>query len=221
MNVPPASAAGRRVGLLGGTFDPPHYGHLLLAQEAAWQLRLDQVLFLPARENPFKRGQPISAPEHRLAMLDLALQGAPACFALSRVDLDRPPPSYTADLLRTLRGALGADCALFFLSGADVLHAFAGWREPAAVLAEATLVVASRPGTPTPDLARFEATYPAARGRVAAIDMPGVNVSASEIRRRVRAGLPIRYLAPPAVDAYIREQALYVNEQGRDPQGMP
>src|SRR5205085_8228709 len=106
-----------RLGLLGGTFDPPHYGHLLMASEAAWQLHLERVLFLPARQNPLKRDEPTSDAEARCQMVQLAIADNPR-FELSRLDLDRPPPSYTVDLLR---GLTSTERELFFLVGADIL----------------------------------------------------------------------------------------------------
>src|SRR5207302_4924475 len=112
-----------RLGLLGGTFDPPHYGHLVSAQEAAWQLRLDRVLFLPARQNPLKRGDSSAPAEARCEMVRLAIADNPL-FELSRLDLDRPSPSYTADLLRAL---VAADRELFFLVGADILPELPRW----------------------------------------------------------------------------------------------
>lgn len=198
----------RRVGLLGGTFDPPHYGHLLLAQEAAWQLQLEQVLFLPARLNPLKQAEPTSSAEHRVRMVELAIADNPL-FALSRAELDRPPPSYTVHLLRNLHQEWGEDCDLFFLSGADVLAELASWYQPEEVLRLATLVAVGRPGWPAPDISHLAARVPLARTRVLPLQMLGVDISSTEIRTRLRTGHPVHYLLPPAVAAYAMDHALY------------
>jgi nicotinate-nucleotide adenylyltransferase len=200
-----------RLGLLGGTFDPPHYGHLIAAQEAAWRLRIGRVLFLPARQNPLKRGEPSSSAEDRCHMVALAIADN-ATFELSRLDLDRPPPSYTADLLRALQSP---EHELFFLVGADILPELPRWREPRQIVQLARLVVVNRPGAPVPDLDRVEAVLPGVRERVERVDIPGVDVSSSEIRRRVTAGEPIRYLTPPAVEQYITERRLYRHRRSR------
>jgi nicotinate-nucleotide adenylyltransferase len=200
-----------RLGLLGGTFDPPHYGHLLAAQEVAWRLQLGRVLFLPARQNPLKRGEPSSSAEDRCEMVALAIADN-TTFELSRMDLDRPPPSYTADLLRALQSP---EHELFFLVGADILPELPKWREPRQIVQLARLVVVNRPGAPTPALDSVEAVLPGVRERIERIDIPGVDVSSSAIRKRVAAGEPIRYLTPPAVERYIMERRLYRHHRSR------
>lgn len=194
-----------RLGLLGGTFDPPHYGHLLAAQEVAWRLQIDRVLFLPARQNPLKRGEPSSSAEDRCEMVALAVADNPI-FELSRLDLDRPPPSYTADLLRALESP---EYELFFLVGADILPELPKWREPRQIVQLARLVVVNRPGAPRPDLDRLERLLPGVGERSEQVQIPGVDVSSSDIRRRVAAGRPIRYLTPRAVERYIIDRGLY------------
>jgi nicotinate-nucleotide adenylyltransferase len=194
-----------RLGLLGGTFDPPHYGHLVSAQEAAWQLKLDRVLFLPARQNPLKRGESSTPAEARCEMVRLAIADNPL-FELSRLDLDRPPPSYTADLLRALSNE---DRELFFLVGADILPELPRWREPLEILRLARLVVVNRPGSPPPDLDALEALLPGARARVDVVVAPGVAIASRELRDRVRVSQPIRYLTPPAVERYVADHGLY------------
>ena len=197
--------AQRRLGLLGGTFDPPHYGHLVAAQEAAVQLGLERVLFLPARQNPLKRGEPSSSVEDRCAMVAAAI-GDDGRFELSRADIDRPPPSYTADLLRALSSD---DCELYFLVGADILPELHRWRAPEEIVRLARLAVVNRPGAAAPNLAALTRDLPAARDRVDILRLPGVDISSTELRGRVRAGLPIRYLVPPAVEEYIMAKGLY------------
>jgi nicotinate-nucleotide adenylyltransferase len=199
-----------RIGLLGGTFDPPHYGHLLAAQEAACQLRLDRVLFLPARQNPLKQAEPSSPAQDRCEMVARAIADNPL-FTLSRLDLDRSPPSYTADLLRALRAELdGAiEHELHFLVGADILPELPRWRTPDEIMRLARLVAVNRPGAPPPDLAALEQSLPGSRDRVVVLEIPGVAISASDLRARIRAGRSIRYLTPPAVEDFIRAAGLY------------
>jgi nicotinate-nucleotide adenylyltransferase len=196
-----------RLGLLGGTFDPPHYGHLLAAEEAAWQLRLDRVMFLPARQNPLKRAEQGTPPEDRCEMVARAIADNPR-FELSRLDLDRPPPSYTADLLAAMEQP---DHGLYFLVGADILPELPRWQRPEEILRRARLVVINRPESPLPDIAALEAGLPGARARVDLVFIPGEAVSARLLRARVAAGQPIRYLTPPAVEQYIQSRGLYLN----------
>jgi nicotinate-nucleotide adenylyltransferase len=197
-----------RLGLLGGTFDPPHFGHLLAAQETASQLQLEQVLFLPARQNPLKRKAVSSSAEDRCRMVQLAIADNPR-FALSRADLDRPPPSYTVDLLRELRREHGPETALYFIVGADILPELPAWVATQEILRLATLVALNRPGAPAPEPRQLESRLPGASERIATLRMPGVDISSSELRERVAEGRPIRYLTPPAVEAYIRQRGLY------------
>jgi nicotinate-nucleotide adenylyltransferase len=196
----------KRLGLLGGSFDPPHYGHLIAAQEVGGQLQLDRVLFLPARQNPLKRDEPSSEAEHRCAMVSLAITDNPL-FELSRLDLDRPAPSYTADLLRALHST---DCELFFVVGADILPELPRWREPEEILRLARLAVVNRPGAPPPDPRAVEQVLPGSRGRIELVQSPGVDIASRDLRHRVRSGKPIRYLTPPAVERYIADHGLYL-----------
>jgi nicotinate-nucleotide adenylyltransferase len=196
-----------RLGLLGGTFDPPHYGHLVAAQEAACALGLGRVLFLPARQNPLKRDEQVSPAEDRCRMVELAIADNPL-FELSRADLDRPSPSYTADLLQALR-AEDPDAELFFLAGADILPELPRWYAPLELVRLATLVAITRPGAPDPNTADLERALPGAAQRVVVLRVPGLDISATDLRARVRAARPIRYLTPAPVEAYIRERGLY------------
>jgi nicotinate-nucleotide adenylyltransferase len=197
----------KRLGLLGGTFDPPHYGHLLAAQEVAWRLQLQCVLFLPARQNPLKQGAPSSEAEDRCEMVARAIADNPL-FQLSRLDIDRPPPSYTVDLLQSLQ-ASDRRTELFFLVGADILPELPKWRAPEEVLRLARLVVVNRPGSPFPNLDELELALPGARERADVVRIPGVDISSADLRARVRSDQPIRYLTPPAVEQYVREKRLY------------
>lgn len=205
--------AGMRVGVLGGTFDPPHLGHLILAQEAHQALGLTQVRFVPAGEPWRKAGRELSPREHRLAMVRLAVADNPA-FAVSTAEVDRPGPSYTAETLAELRAQLGAESELFFIMGGDSLADFPHWHEPLRILELARLAVAER--SPVGDEG-FEEGIPEGlaedlRGRVVWLTMPLIAISASAVRQRVRRGLSIRYWVPEAVEQYVRRHGLYAGD---------
>ena len=198
-----------RLGLLGGTFDPPHFGHLIAAQEAAQFLALERVLFVPAGRPPHKQGEPVSPLETRLRMVELAIAGNP-CFGLTRADGERPGPSYTADLLAGFRARLDSAAELYFLVGMDSLRDLLAWKEPARILAQCTLVAVSRPGHSPLDPAALEAELPGAGRRVRVLATPGVDISATDQRARVAAGRPIRYLVPDTVREFIEREHLYL-----------
>jgi nicotinate-nucleotide adenylyltransferase len=195
-----------RLGVIGGTFDPPHYGHLVLAETARVQLGLDRVLFVVAGQPPHKPDRPITPSHHRAAMVEMAIADNPACV-LSRVDLDRPGPHYTVEMLALLQREC-PEAELFFLVGGDSLAQFLTWRDPAGIVRMARLAVMPRPGH-EPDLASLEQVLPSLRERLVWLDAPALDIAASDLRRRVREGLPIRYLVPPSVEAYICEHRLY------------
>ncbi len=196
-----------RLGLLGGTFDPVHRGHLALARAARDELGLDEVLFLPAGQPWRKAGRIIAANEHRLAMLRRALEGE-AAFQVSRLELERPGPSYTADTLEALRDDRAED-ELFFLLGEDALMDLSNWARPQRILELARLAVARRADTSPEALEEAERRFPRLGERVIWLKMPTVAVSATEIRKRVRRGQPIGDLVPVTVEEYIRKQGLY------------
>ena len=196
-----------RFGVLGGTFDPIHYGHLIIAEEARVRLQLTRVLFVPAQNPPHKLAQPYSPAEHRLRMVELAIASNPA-FAVSRVDLDRPGPSFTADMLALLQEELGPTAELYFIMGADSLANLLTWRNPAQVLARARFAVAARPGYHA-DLAALETQLPGLGARTHILPTPEIGIASHELQQRVREGLPIRYQVPEGVEAYIREHVLY------------
>lgn len=197
-----------RVGLLGGSFDPPHTGHLILAEEARDQLGLDKVLFAPAGQQPLKQGQPVTAVEDRVRMTELAIAGNPA-FELSRGDVDRPGPHYTIDLLTLVAAQLPPDAELYFLMGFDSLRDLPKWREPERLVRTARLVALTRPNTPI-DWDALEAALPGARERVRLLDMPEIEIASRDLRERVRTGRSIRYMVPDAARAYIEEKGLYL-----------
>jgi nicotinate-nucleotide adenylyltransferase len=196
----------KRLGVIGGTFDPPHYGHLVLAENARMQLSLVEVLFVPAGQPPHKPRRPVTPAHHRAAMVEAAIAGNPA-FALSGVDMDRPGPHYTVDMLGILTSAY-PDAALFFLMGGDSLAEFASWRDPSGIVAQAQIAVMKRPGWEA-DWESLAEAVPGIQGRLTLLDVPYLAISGTDLRRRARAGLPIRYLVPPAVEQYVRQHGLY------------
>jgi nicotinate-nucleotide adenylyltransferase len=196
------------VGAIGGTFDPPHYGHLVGAQEACALLDLDHVLFVPTGRPPHKLGDPVSSAEHRLRMTELAIDGN-SSFRLSLADMNRRAPSYTVQLIPRLRREVGAGTELVFLIGMDSLRDLASWKDPQAILKQCRLVAFSRPNYPPVDLDELDESVPGARDRVIILRTPGVDISSTELRARVIRHRPIRYLVPPGVETYIREQDLY------------
>jgi nicotinate-nucleotide adenylyltransferase len=187
-----------RVGVLGGSFDPVHHGHLIVACEARRLLGLDELRFVPAGEQPFKPAGLVASAAHRLAMLERAVEGVPG-FVVDPQECRRPGPSYTVDTLRSLHAAR-PDAALSLLIGADAAREFPAWREAAAIQALAAVVVLSRPG----------AAPPTGVGR--ALTVPAIDISATMVRERVRAGASIRFLVPDAVARYVAEHRLYADE---------
>ena len=196
-----------RLGILGGTFDPIHVGHLIIAAVAADTLALDQVLFLPSGIQPLKRDQPTTPAPQRVAMVERAIAGNPR-FALSRADVDHPGLSYTVDTLDRLRAAWGPDAAFWFLIGEDSLANLLAWRDPAGIVARVRLGVAPRPDVAVP-WARLEAALPGLQARLDPLPVPLMGIRARDLRAAVTAGHSIRYQVPDAVAAYIAAEALY------------
>lgn len=196
-----------RVGVLGGSFDPPHIGHLILAQEARDQLSLDRVLFAPAGQQPLKAGQVVSPVEDRVRMTELAIMGN-ASFELSRVDVDRPGPHYTVDLVKIVARRLPASSQVFFLMGFDSLADLPKWRDPAELIQAAHLVALTRPEVQI-DWGSLETQLPGVRERVKLLDMPELEISSHDLRERARSGRSLRYMVPEAVVTYIQERRLY------------
>ncbi len=196
-----------RVGLLGGTFNPPHVGHLVCAQEAFVQLGLDRVLLVPAGVPPHKAVEAEPGVEHRVAMCEAAVADDDR-LGVSRADADRTGPAYTADLLRAARAAAPRD-ELWFIVGGDMAYSLPSWREPEAVLALARLAVAEREGVRRADIAERLSALAGAPERIDFFAMPRLDVSSSLLRRRAGDGAPLRYLVPDAVVAYIEREGLY------------
>ena len=204
----------RRVGILGGTFNPPHVAHLLCAQEALDQLGLDLVVLMPAAVPPHKEAQGDPGAGARVEMCRLAVAGEPR-FSVSTLEVERGGPSYTVDTLRELHEKAPGD-DLTFIVGGDMAHSLPTWREPAEVVRLARLGVAEREGLARADILERLAEVAGAPERVDFFELPRVDVSSSLIRRRVADGRPIRYLVPDAVAGYIAQRGLY-----RSPVGIP
>jgi nicotinate-nucleotide adenylyltransferase len=205
------SPADRRVGILGGTFDPVHYAHLVIAEQAREALALDRVVFVPAGMPPHKLDESITPAADRAAMVELAVRDNPA-FAMCRIELDRDGPSYTLDTLELLTAEAARQRVvreLFFILSTEVLDDLPTWREPRRILALCRLAVVPRPGAPLPDRTWLEARFAGLADRIVQIETVPVAHSASDVRRRAAAGHSIRYLVPPPVETYIRDHRLY------------
>ncbi|MEK6574110.1 MAG: nicotinate-nucleotide adenylyltransferase [Chloroflexota bacterium] len=194
------------LGVFGGTFDPPHLGHLILAEAARDQLQLDKVLWVVAGQSPLKQDRQISPAEIRVEMVLAAIADNPA-LALSRVDLDRPAPHYTVDTLKLLRRE-SPDAELYFLMGEDSLRDLPRWRSPGEIIGQAWLAVSQRPGTEF-DLSDLESAVPGVSARVKWVQAPQLEIASSDIQRRIREGRTVRYMLPPEVRKIIHREKLY------------
>lgn len=188
-----------RLGVFGGTFDPVHVGHLIIAEEALARLRLDRMLFVPAARPAHKRSRTIASAAHRVQMLRLAVRGVPR-FEVSTLEVDRGGVSFTVDTLEHL--AEGAR-DLYFVMGQDSLEDFPTWRDPERIARLARLAVVPRGGGRLPRIRRE------LRGRVSLLEPPRIGISSSEIRSRLKRGLPVRWWMPDAVLRYAIENGLY------------
>ena len=195
---------GRRLGVMGGTFDPIHYGHLVTAEEALVQFGLDSVIFVPTGRPWMKQAREVSAAEHRYLMTVIATASNPR-FQVSRIDVDRDGPTYTVDTLRGL-ATEHPDAELYFITGADAMLEILEWKDPEEALALAHFIAATRPGY---DLTRFEAPAIAGHANVSLMSIPALAISSTDVRERVREGRPIRYLVPEGVKSYVEKAGLY------------
>lgn len=198
-----------RVGLMGGTFDPIHHGHMVGAEEARARFELDGVVFIPANVPPHKDGQPITDAELRWRMVLLATNDHPS-FTASRMEIDRPGLSYTVDTIRSFREAHPKIDNVFFITGADGILQILTWKDPGALLELCSFIAVTRPGYPlsrlTRETDRLARKY---RASILILPIPEVAVSSTEIRGRVGAGQTIRYLVPRAVELFIAKEGLY------------
>lgn len=197
--------AQRRIGVMGGTFNPVHNGHLVAAEEALAQFRLDEVIFVPAGTPWQKEGVDVAPADDRYLMTVVATASHPR-FRVSRIEIDRPGPTYTVETLQSLRDALG-DVELHFVTGADAVLEILTWKDPSEVLRRARFIACTRPGY---DLDRLAKQLPEGmEERVEIMEIPALAISSTDIRRRVREGRPIRFLVPDGVASYIEKYGLY------------
>jgi len=199
------------IGVLGGTFDPIHIGHLVVAEEARIKLELNEVLFVPAGQPWLKVARNITSAVHRVEMVRRAIADNPH-FKLCTLEVERPGPSYTVDTLTMLRKQLGSEASLFFILGRDTLAELPLWKEPNKLVQLCRLVVAPRLGSK--DLKHLKTSIPGLLDKVIQLDMPVIGISSAEIRQRITQGLTIRYLVPAKVGKYITEQKIYPTSAG-------
>lgn len=197
----------QHIGIFGGTFDPIHIGHLILAEEAWFQLKLDRIYIVPAGDPPHKQDRRLSPVEDRVRMAELATTDIDY-IKVSRIDADRPGPHYTADMVRLVRERVGNGTEVYFLMGLDSLRDLPSWSE-AAWLAENCRLVALNRHDVDLDWDALEAALPGVSERVVILDMPELEIASHKIQQRVRTGQPIRHQVPRAVEAYIYDHALY------------
>jgi nicotinate-nucleotide adenylyltransferase len=209
------SSAPRAIGILGGTFDPIHLGHLALAREARAELGLEQVLFVPNADPPHKRGQAVTAAHHREAMVARAIEPEPA-FVLSRVELERPGPSYAVDTVTEMAARSRAEGRPepWFVLSAEVLEGFHSWRDPEGILRHCRVAVAPRPGAEPLDRDWVTAQFPGFEERFAFLPGPELAIASTAIRERVGRGQPVDALLPETVLRYIEAEGLYRGRPG-------
>ena len=196
----------QRIGILGGTFDPPHVGHLILAEYSAEALELDHLFIAPAADPPHKQGEIKTPVQHRLAMLECAISDNER-FSLSRIDIDRPGPHYSLDTIRIVSEQF-PDAELYFVMGGDSFRELPTWHRPQEIIKLCKIVVMRRPyDNIRPDM--HENIVPGLAQRVIVIDAPLLEISSTDIVERLRRGKSVRYLVPDAVLAYIEEHGLY------------
>ena len=199
------------VGVLGGTFDPIHNGHIIVAEESMTQLDLAEVIFVPAGQPWLKGDRPVLAVEHRIQMVRLAITAHPG-FKLSTIEVERDGPSYTVDTVAALLTQLNRDDELFFIMGRDNLAQLPQWKQPSRLIEMCHLVGVPRPGYPLPDLRALDAVITGLLKRLTVLERPEVDIGSTDIRRRVARGLSINHLVPGPVEEYIRQHGLYLTE---------
>jgi len=196
---------GTRLGVMGGTFDPIHHGHLVTAEEALQQFELDGVVFVPTGRPWMKEHEKVSPPEDRYLMTVVATASNPL-FRVSRLEVDRDGPTYTVDTLGGIRAEFGDDTDLFFVTGADAVLEIFQWKDPQELFDLAHFIAATRPGF---DLADFEGHAETRHPGITVMNIPALAISSTDIRARVAQGRPIRYLVPEGVKSYIEKAGLY------------
>jgi nicotinate-nucleotide adenylyltransferase len=193
-----------RLGIFGGSFDPVHLGHLIIAEQCREQARLDRVLFIPAARPPHK-DRVLTPFHHRVEMLTLAISGNPA-FAIDELEGERPGPSYTADTLEELHGR-EPTAELWLILGADSLYDVPRWYAPQRIVQHAGLLVVGRPGSPPPSSEPLRGDLPEAR--IDVVSAPLIDIASRDLRKRIAEGRSVRYLVPRAVEAYVEDKGLY------------
>jgi nicotinate-nucleotide adenylyltransferase len=207
-----------KIGILGGTFDPVHIGHLIVAEEARIKFVLREVLFVPAGQPWLKRDRSITEAAHRVEMVRRAISDNPY-FKICTLEVERRGPSYAVDTLTMLQKQLGGEAIFFFIVGRDILDELPLWKEPQKLVQLCRLVVAPRPvlneveALGSKDLKHLGKAIPGLLDKITQLDMPVIGISSSAIRRRVARRLPIRYLVPAEVEKYITEQKLYLTPE--------
>jgi nicotinate-nucleotide adenylyltransferase len=194
------------IGVLGGTFDPIHIGHLVIAEEARMKLGFNEILFVPAGRPWLKRDRDITLAVHRVEMVRRAIADNPH-FRLCTLEVEHSGPSYTVDTMTMLQKQLGSETSFFFILGRDTLAELPLWKEPKKLVQLCRLVVPPRIGSK--DLRHLEVAIPGLRDKIIQLDMPVIGISSSEIRQRISQGLSIRYLVPAEVEKYITEHKIY------------
>jgi nicotinate-nucleotide adenylyltransferase len=208
----------RSVGIMGGTFDPIHYGHLVIAEGARVQYHLEEIIFVPSGTPPHKTGRGITNPEHRFQMTQLAVKDNPY-FSVSRLEIDRPGPSYAVDTIRALRGIYSERTRLYFITGADAILEILSWKDVGSLISMCHLVAATRPGYSLSGLEDIVGKIRNLHHRdfsVHTMEVPALMISSTDIRNRVLNGRPIKYLLPDAVEKYIYEHNLYRHHHSLD-----
>ena len=197
-----------KIGVLGGTFDPVHNGHLAIAEEARSYLNLNEVIFLPAGQPWMKSDRSISPARHRTAMIALALQSRPY-FKTSTIEIEHQGPSYSVNSIAELKAQAVEPTDWYFILGWDNLAKIPQWKEPAKLIEMCFLAAVPRPGYERPNMKKLEAALPGISKKVILMDKPRLEISATDIRNRVAQGIPISGLVPEAVEKYIKENGLY------------
>ncbi|MGD0796066.1 MAG: nicotinate-nucleotide adenylyltransferase [Dehalococcoidales bacterium] len=203
-----------KLGVLGGTFDPVHLAHIAVAVAARDALELDRVILVPAGQPMSKVNQPITAAEHRLKMLRLAVKGKKG-LEVSTIETERPGPSYTVDTVSDLKKQYGTKAQIFFILGCDSLAQLPEWREPARLAAMCRLVAVPRPGCTRPNMQALEQKIPGITKSVIFLDKPNIDISATDVRDAALRGKSIDHLVPGPVTDYIKEHKLYLPAGGK------
>ncbi|MBI3921047.1 MAG: nicotinate-nucleotide adenylyltransferase [Armatimonadetes bacterium] len=194
-----------KIGLMGGTFDPIHFGHLVIAEEVRIRYGLEKVVFIPCGTPAHKKDYAVTPSEHRYLMTVLATVSNPS-FETSRMEIDRTGPSFAIDTIREFRTRYDGEAEIVFITGADAIMEILTWHKKDALVRMCRFVAATRPGYPIEGLSKLPAEY---LKQIDVVEVPGIEISSTDIRARVRDDLPIRYLTPPETEAYILKHALY------------